>query len=134
MAEQQPSRKRTIVRPLAECLGASLAKQDWYAFCRAYLSTAPALRKRISRQTLAHYRRVSRLPPDIGLGLDHLGAPIRVIRWIAWASTATERDRRLAVSLAVREQALRWPNESELLDAEQRDTIVPTMGARAASV
>jgi len=58
--------------------------RTWYAACRAFFCVPEAMRCVVSRQTLAHYRRVTRLPRDLGEDLDRRSAPLSVFKWIAW--------------------------------------------------
>ncbi|MFT3775585.1 MAG: hypothetical protein QM820_60325 [Minicystis sp.] len=81
----------------------------WYATCVAYLATPAAIRKEISRQALATYRRIQRLPPAWGEESDRRGAPLAVVRWIAWGKAQEERERRYREALASWDQAGRWP-------------------------
>lgn len=106
---------------------------SWYALCCAYLVTPQHVRKRISRQTLAHYRRIAGLPRHLGEELDRLHAPFYVMRWIAWGGDPAERSRRHAQIMVLRARLGRWPYGAELstasaLGAEPGET--PSAGRR----
>jgi hypothetical protein len=81
----------------------------WCAKCNAYLASPPEIRRAVSPQTLATYRRIRRLPRVWGEELDRRGAPLFVMRWIAWAVDPSEKERRYTTALASWEQAGRWP-------------------------
>jgi hypothetical protein len=84
--------------------------ERWYAFCCRFLTAPGDHRPRVSRQTLAHYRRIQRLPRAMGEQLDRLDAPFHVLRWIAWASTDVERGARYSKALDRRQHTGRWPS------------------------
>ena len=78
----------------------------WYAACRAFLLLPEPLRPSVSRQNLAHYRKIQALPRDLGEDLDRRAAPYAVFQWIAWGATEAERRARHAL---VRWSATRAP-------------------------
>lgn len=80
----------------------------WYAHCRAYLALPARLQRTVSRQTIATYRRIERLPQEWGLTLDQRGAPLAVLRFIAWGQDPEERKRRFDEALAFRATTGKW--------------------------
>jgi hypothetical protein len=91
----------------------------WFAYCQAFLAQPPD--RKISRQTMAHYRHIRDLPQPMGEDLDRRGAPLFVMRWIAWgiALGPAVRKKRYQAAVAFYKKADRWP---------------PTRWLRAASV
>ena len=85
----------------------------WYAACRSFLLVPEALRPSVSRQTLAHYRRIRALPPDLGNDLDRRAAPYAIFRWIAWGATDVERRARHAIAVERHTRTGRWPGPRE---------------------
>jgi hypothetical protein len=86
---------------------------QWYALCRAYLASPRRSRKSVTRQTLATYRRIRELPAELGQGLDRRGAPLRVVRWVAWAETDEVRRERYLLAVGYHERAGRWPKPGD---------------------
>jgi len=58
----------------------------WYAACRAFFMVPEALRRSVTWQTLAHYRKIRDLPRDLGEDLDRRAAPFAIFRWVAWGA------------------------------------------------
>jgi hypothetical protein len=85
----------------------------WYAACRAFLLLPDALRRGITRQTLAHYRRIRTLPPDLGDDLDHRAAPLAIFRWVAWGATDAEQRARHALAVERHTRTGHWPGARE---------------------
>lgn len=83
--------------------------RGWYATCVAFLATPEPLRREISAQTLATYRRIKRLPRPWGEALDIRGAPLSVARWIAWGRDKGERERRYEEVMAWWARTGKWP-------------------------
>lgn len=81
----------------------------WYAYCVQFGSVPATLRRRVSRQTAAHYRRIAALPKKIGLALDEAPAPFYIHRWIAWGKASGEVDSRFQQALRFRELVGGWP-------------------------
>lgn len=89
-----------------------------YALARAFVASAAAARKNVSRdrRTRASLRRIARLMPDIGERVDALGLSLRAARWVAWGSRA-DHEARLSRYLAWREMS---PAERQALPRELR--------------
>jgi hypothetical protein len=85
----------------------------WCAASRSFLQLPELLRRGISRQTLAHYRRIRALPPDLGEDLDRRAAPLAIFRWIAWGATDAERRARHALAVERHTGTGRWPGANE---------------------
>ena len=83
--------------------------EGWFAYCCAYVVDPDD--RPISRQTLAHYRRISELPRKMGEDLDRLGTPLYMMRWIAWGVSrgAYVRRQRFKAAVAYYRRAHRWP-------------------------
>ncbi len=69
----------------------------------------------MSRQALAHYGAIQRLPREVGEDLDDRGAPQVVVRWIAWGVSDEDRAARYAAASAEQVRTGRWPAEVEEL-------------------
>jgi len=87
--------------------------RGWYAVCCAYLATPVSVRFRVSRQTLATYWRIKRLPRDWGEALDRREAPLAVMRWIGWAADRGERERRYREAIASFDGNVGWPRPGQ---------------------
>ncbi len=85
----------------------------WYASCRSYFRVPEALRRGVSRQLLAHYRKVHDLPPELGEDLDRRAAPFAIVRWVAWVATRAEQRARHAAAVKHYASTGRWPRPSE---------------------
>ncbi len=85
----------------------------WYAYCRTFVHLPPAMRRAVARQTFAHYRRIARLPRDLGEDLDRRRAPLTTCRWIAWGHSDAARRTRHAAAVAHHTRTDRWPNDRE---------------------
>ncbi len=85
----------------------------WYAACKAFLTLPEPLRCGVSRQTLAHYRKIRDIPPDLGEDLDRRGAPFAVLRWIAWGATTAETRARHAAAVKLYASTGRWSSPRE---------------------
>lgn len=81
---------------------------------------APGMRQEVSRQTQAHYRRIGRMPRDWGEALDRRGAPLFVMRWVAWAGDEEEGERRLQEAIGLWDRRGRRPRWDRLTCGEGR--------------
>lgn len=86
----------------------------WYAACAAYFRMPPEMRQPVARQTLAHYRRIDRMPRAWGEGLDIRRAPLFVMRWVAWANDEEEGERRYRTAVTSWDGHGRWPRWDQL--------------------
>lgn len=86
----------------------------WYSFCRAYFKTPVHERAPVTRQVLAQYRAIDRLPPDLGASLDRRGAPQVVVRWIAWARDYKQMETRFAIATEYNALTGGWPPWDDL--------------------
>jgi hypothetical protein len=86
----------------------------WYAYSCLYLAAPPAVRKKVSRQAEAHYRRIQKLPPILGMDLDFRSAPFFVVRWIGWGSRANLHITRYVNAVEHRERRGCWPSPADL--------------------
>ena len=82
----------------------------WYSACRSFFAVPEALRRDVTRQTLAHYRKIRDLPPDVGEDLDCRAAPFAIFRWIAWGATDAEKRARHAAAVEHHAHSSRWPS------------------------
>ncbi len=85
----------------------------WYAACRLFVLLPAAMQRAVSRQTLAHYRRIHRLPRDVGEDLDRRGAPFAIFRWVAWGATTAEKRARHAIAVEHHARTGHWPNPQQ---------------------
>jgi len=97
----------------------------WYATCQAFFVVPEDQRRAVTRQTLAHYRRIRDLPPDLGEDLDRRAAPLAIFRWVAWAATGADRRARHAFAVERHAHTGHWPS------AQQR-ALCPRARSRAA--
>jgi hypothetical protein len=86
---------------------------SWYAACRALLAVPEPLRRHLSRQTLALYRRIRKLPPELGEELDRRAAPLAIFRWVAWGAGDAEQRARHAATVEHHARTGRWPGPKE---------------------
>jgi len=92
----------------------------WYAACAAYFEMPAGMRQPVSRQALASYRRIAKMPPVWGEALDGRGAPLFVVRWVAWANDVDEGERRLREAITSWDGRRRWPRWDRLTCGEGR--------------
>jgi len=92
----------------------NLPTHGWYAACRVYFAQPAAERCPVTRQALAHYRWIARLPRAMGEDLDRRGAPQFVMRWIAWAKPAEARQLRYEAAIEHHARMGRWPKWDRL--------------------
>lgn len=83
--------------------------RGWYATCVAYLAMPPSLQRRIAPKTRATYCRIRVLPRAWGEALDLRGAPLGVVRWVAWGHDRGERERRFQEAVASWDERREWP-------------------------
>jgi hypothetical protein len=71
-----------------------------YAWCCAFVAAPSEVYKHLSHQRRSHYKRVARLPIEIGRALDRAGFSFSAIRFVAYGTTPQEQQTRLEHLLA----------------------------------
>lgn len=84
------------------------APRRWYAACCAFFTVPDVMRRVISRQTLAHYRRIRQLPRDLGEDLDRRSAPLTIVQWVAWGAGEGAQRARHAAAVEHHTCTRRW--------------------------
>jgi hypothetical protein len=93
----------------------------WWAFARAFQLLPLPARKKVthSRPLRSTYLRIARLHPHHGQTLDDMGAPLRVLSFVAWAPDrlalprAAGQAARFEAVMGFYEQKRRWPRAGE---------------------
>jgi hypothetical protein len=85
----------------------------WYAASISVSSLPETLRRDVSCQMLAHYRKIADLPRDVGEDLDRRAAPLGIVRWIAWGAGEGDVRARHAVAVKHHDRTGRWPGPRE---------------------
>lgn len=99
----------------------SAAASTWWAFARTFQLLPLRDRKKVthSRPLRSTYLRIARLHPHHGQTLDDMGAPLRVLSFVAWAPDrlalprAAGQAARFEAVMAFYEQNRRWPRAAE---------------------
>ncbi len=73
-----------------------------YAWCCQWRVSPGQVRRQLAptRQQACHYRRIARLPLDIGRALDAAGISYRRLRYVAFGDGRIEQERRFAEVMA----------------------------------
>ena len=105
-------------------------RRGWQ-WCRTFTQLIRVEQDKLAKdeKSRATYFRIAELHYVQGTKLDALGAPLRVIRWIAWSPDSAERPRnfvqmlRFNAALRFHEKFEQWPLDVDL--AKLAKTLVP---------